>query len=334
MSQSWGTPYQNVGKNRYGANAIDLRSTYFIPELNRQGQSNSTSAGIDLSSTGSQSQSDSSSGFTEWSTDDNYMYFDSTHRNFTSNLSAGQLIFDINPINLQQPLDNVISMRINSFYFPNITTPDTSPDYFFFGRAYLNVTSSTLPVTQSIKSFNGNNYHFELDITNVNTVAVKMEPLDPIFYFQRPVQSLSQITFNFTTPVDFKPIPIPNDTLSVTSVAPGSNPAVFQINGTDTTDAIGPNGAQTAPGVAVYFANFNSQVNNAAANTIMNSDGYFITNVNSATNTFTVGALDLTALGATTLSGTAIIAKNRIGIEVRFKSFRQQLTNGIVATSV
>lgn len=334
MSQGWGNPYSNIGKGRNRPNAIDIKSL-LIKEIMAQGVPQSDSS-TDPSLGGGGGGSGGSGGsgsnmLTEWATDDVYLYLDSTHRNFTSNLAAGQLIFDINPINNQKPLENVVSLRVNSFYFPRITGPANVPDYFFFGRAYLDITSSELPQTASVLSFNGNSYHFELDITNLNTVAVKMEPLDPVFYFQKPVQSLSQITLNFSTPLEFKPIPLPNDVLSVVALA-GTNPAQFTINSASgTTSSLGAVGVPTAPGVAVYFENFLSP--DPTLNTqVTSTTGYFVDNIISTTN-FSVSALSFATLAANTPL-TTIVAKNRIGIEIRFKSFRQQQTNGLVATNI
>jgi hypothetical protein len=111
----------------------------------------------------------------------------------------------------------------------------------------------------------------------------------------------------------------------------GTNPAQFNVIDGNTTSSIGDIGVPTAPGVAVYFFNFQSP-DITINNTVVSNTGYFVTNITSA-QSFIVGALNFASLGVNTPC-TMIIAKNRIGIEARFKSIRNQQTNGLVATNV
>jgi hypothetical protein len=258
------------------------------------------------------------------------MYFDSTARDFTSNISNGALTFNVAVLNLQKPLDNIVSIRINSFYIPRIVGPASSPDYFFFDRVYVRLTSGSLPVMQSVLGQSGATYHFECEIQTVNSVGVKLIPIQPVYYFQRPIQSLSDLTFNFLIPLGFRPINLPNDTLRVRALA-GTNPAQFNILGVDDTSALAPIGVPPAPGIAVYFNDFSS-ANATINNAITVSTGRYVDTITSAIN-FIVSSLNFTGLAFDT-DCTMIIAKNRVGIEARFKSIRNQQTNGLVATNV
>jgi len=333
MSQYRG-PFSKVKKagNPYGRNAVDVKELYLKGEILRQG--NESTVNFDAAQAGSMSSASTiipSAPTTGGSaTDDVYLYFDSVARDFTSDLSNGAIKFLINNINNQTPVDNVISIRINSFYFPRVSAAATVPDYFFFGRVYVLITSPSMPSSQSVLAQNGNRYHFECEIQTLNSVAIKLIPIQPVYYFPRPVQSISELTFNFYTPLDFKSISIPNDTLQVVAQA-GTNPAQFFIQIPDNTSAIAPVGVPTAPGVAIYIQSFKS-VNPTLNNTVNSAVGYFADNIISLT-TFSVSLLDFTTLAVNTPC-IVIVAKNRVGIETRFKSIRGQLTNGIVATNM
>ena len=334
MSQERG-PYRNIRKagSKYGEFAVDVKETYLKNEILRQGQDSALSpssyysgnAGVENPIVAPTQYNTGGS-----STDDVYMYFDSTARDFTSNIANGALTFNVALLNLQKPLDNIISIRINSFYIPRIVGPATSPDYFFFDRVYVRLTSGTLPVMQSVLGQSGATYHFECEIQTVNSVGIKLIPVQPVYYFQRPIQSLSDLTFNFLIPLGFRPISLPNDTLRVRALA-GTNPAQFNVLGVDDTSALAPIGVPAAPGIAVYFNDFisaNSTINNAV--TILT--GRYVDTITSTVN-FVVSSLDFTGLLLDT-DCTMIIAKNRVGIEARFKSMRNQQTNGLVATNV
>jgi hypothetical protein len=337
MDQARGTPYRNIrkaGGQRHGNFSVDVKETYLKGEILRQGQESTidyesyygTNAAVSQGASGPPASA--SCGGT--CTDDVYMYFDSTARDFTSNLTNGEITFNVSTLNLQKPLDNVVSIRIDEFYIPRIQNANTFPDYFFFGTVFVRLASTSLPVVQSVLAQNGNTFHFECDIENLNSVAVKLIPKDPIYYFRTPIQSLSDLTFQFMVPLNFRSIILPNDTLIVDGVA-GTNPAQFIVVDGNTTSPIGDIGVPTAPGVAVYFLNFLSP-NITLNNTVVSTTGYFVTNIVSAT-TFIVGALNFATLPVNTRC-TMIVAKNRIGITARFKSIRNNQTNGLVATNV
>lgn len=335
--QGRGYPYKNVGNRgtKYGNFGIDVKEAYLKKEIARQGGESTVdfSAVSNWSSGPSQqapSQQAPSDSALSSATDDVYLYFDSTARDFTSDIAGGELKFNISTINNQKPVDNVISLRINSFYFPRVSAAATVPDYFFFDRVYVQIGSSSMPSSQAVLAQNGNRYHFECEIATLNSVAIKLTPIEPVYIFPRPIQSISDITFNFMVPLNFRNIVIPNDTLQVRAVA-GTNPGQFVILPTNDTSAIGAVGVPVAPGVAVYISNFNSA--STTLNNLANSaTGYFVDNIVSTT-LVTISTLNLATLAVDTPC-VMIVAKNRVGIEARFKSIRGQLTNGLVSTTL
>jgi hypothetical protein len=332
MSQERG-PYRNIrkaGMNKYGPGGIDVKEQYLKGEIMRQGQESTLTFDDMGSAQGGPSAQIIQSGGSLQNTDDVYMYFDSLAKG-TSNLSQGSLSYNVSNLNNGlQPLSNVVSITLGDFYFPRIVGAAGAPDYFFFGKVYLQIQSTTLPSAQSVLAQDGNRYHFEFDIETLNSVAIKLTPVKSTYYFQRPIQSISDITFNFMVPPSFRHIDIPTDTIVVQALA-GTNPAQFTVIDGSTTSPIGPVGVPVAPGVAIYLRNFNS-ASNTLNNTVNRNDGYFVDNIISVTN-FSVSTLDLSTLAVNT-ECTVIIAKNRIAIEARFKSMRSQSTNGLVATNV
>ena len=260
---------------------------------------------------------------------DTYMYFDSNARNFgLSNISIGTYAYDVPPLNSSFPVENIVAMRLNSFYVPSINNAATVPNYFFFARIYLRVSSSSMATNASVQAANNTYYHFELDIENFTSVALLLTPLRNIFYFNSPIQSLSDITFTFYRQPDFDSISFPNDVITVLGLA-GTNPAQFQVisSGDDTT-GIAPVGVPPAPGVAVYLTNFIS-ANSALNNQVNSSNGYFVDNVISTTN-FSISQLNFTTLLANTQT-TVTIAKNRIAFDMEFITVKPTTTNSLTA---
>ncbi len=262
--------------------------------------------------------------------EDTYVLFDTIQADGTSTLGNGELQFNVTTLNNNTPIQNIVSMQVNDFYFPRINNSATFPDYFFYGKMYMYINSSNIPTTQAVRAQSGNPYHFELDITQLNSVAVKLVPVRDTFYFQKPIQSLSDVKFEFTVPPTFLPVQIPKYTLTVQGIA-GTNPAQFNVIDGNDTSAIGPVGVPTAPGVAVYFQNFNSASSTLNVQ-VTSRTGYYVTNILSTTS-FIVGFLDFTTLPANT-TATLIIAKNRIGVELRFRSLKLQNTTGLVGVNI
>ena len=260
--------------------------------------------------------------------EDTYIYFDSQAKELVSDMSNGLIEWNITTLNNSKPIENIIQMKIGSFYLPLISNSTSLPDYYFFRRVYMKI--ETLPTAQAIRAQNNQSFHFEFDVDNLSSIAVKLTPIEDTYYFSRPVVSLDQLQVRFLVPLNFRKISLPKDDLSVTAIA-GTNPGQFRVNGLDTTASIGSVGVPTAPGVAAFFSEFISS--NATLNNLVNDlNGAFITNIISTT-TFSVTTFDFTTV-LTNIDCRALIGKNRICIPLRFTSVRDVKTNYLTGTHV
>lgn len=262
--------------------------------------------------------------------DDTSLHFDSYYKvSGSSALSNGEINFSIATLNNNYPITDIVQIKLTPFYFPLVTNATGSPDYYWYRKVYMQIVE--LSPTQSVLSHNSKQFQFEFDVDGFSSAAVKLTPVNDTFYFQRPIQSLDSLTLRFTTDHDFLAIPLPQDTLSVVAIG-GTNPAQFRTNVVDTTSALGPVGAPTAPGVAVYInglSTSNVGINNAA-NT---RSGVYVTNIDSTT-VFTVGSLNFSALAVGDYPCTIRIPKNHIALTMRFTSARVYQTNFMDAIHV
>lgn len=315
-------PYSNIKRVTNRCNTIDVHEI-MKQQLAAQGAENGPGSNsiVAVNSTpNSQStfnmiQQDSR-GFEDYE-----FHFDSIDRDTSSDMSNGEMKWSISALNNNRDLKNCVEMRVGPIYFPRVNTAPGCPDYFFYRKVYMQILN--LPVTQAIIGSKGNQYHFEFDVENLNSVAVKLKPTKETFFFQRPVSSLTDLAVRFMIPHNFRRISIPKDVVTIQSVN-NSNPARFTITSGDlTTDLLGTLGPTILPGTAVYINSFlsaNANVNN----NVNTNDGLYITNIINAT-TFEIASLDLTSIPPTI--GTMIIPKNHVGFPMRFTSVSDQPTN-------
>lgn len=299
--------------------AIDLQN-------NTQTETNNTSQVTNTTNTTvSNSQPAASTvGFTNTE-----FYFDSISKDGTSDINGGEIKFQINTLNNGNPIQNIVQLKVGSFYFPSVQNPASSPQFYFFRRVYAQITN--LPSTQSVLAGNNKSYHFEFEVENVNSIAVKLVPIRDTFVLQRPLNSLDSITLRFMVPLNFSRIPIPQDSLVVTTVN-GSNPAQFTIVGTYTTAILGDVGTPVAPGIAVSLSGI-STPDVTINNILSNSAGIYVTRIVDST-TFEINGVDFSdptnfPPAGPTYDANLYIFKNRIAIPMRFTSVSPQITNYI-----
>lgn len=261
----------------------------------------------------------------DWGVQDTYVYFDSRRRNAAaSNYSAGVISFDLARLNQNLPVNNIVKIEIGSFWFPQIQPYDSAngPDFFYFRRVYARINELT--VRQGYQGDSSNAYHFEFEIDSSNPTAVLLRPIKPIYYAPQPINYLNTLTLTFYVPLDFKPVPILQDTVPVVGVA-GTNPAQFRIlDGTPNT-VFQPFPSVAPIATAVYINGFNSTdvtLNNLVYNS---GNGVFVTAL-IGSDTVVVGGLDFTTLGVDT-DASIYVAKNRIAFGMKFSSLVTQSTN-------
>lgn len=262
-------------------------------------------------------------------------YFDSLYKSGASEPLQGQLSYSIPQLNSLVPIQNIIECRVGSFYFPNILSSGAT-DFFYYRRVYMKI--SGIVSTSSAQGINGNTYHFEFNVTNVNSTSVLLEPVNSSYYFQVPQISFNEVSFTFFAPLNFKRIPIPADQI-VVQIIPGSianDPAgnFTVINGS--TSNIGAIGIPAAPGIAVFFTNFVS--GDPPTDALINTEGgIYVTNIISTT-TFSVNvsfvAVPVPVFPATAPIGVMTIGKNRVAFQMRFTCLDSSPKNGAIQTHV
>lgn len=268
---------------------------------------------------------------------DEHIYFDSRFANGASDRPNGELRWSVPDLNNTQQVSNCVEMNLGEFYFPRIVTSASVPDFFYARRAFMEL--QTVSSTAAVMAPNNSRFHFEFEVSNLDSGAVLFTPLRDSFFFPRPVTAISDFNVRFTVPSGniaapaFKRIPIPVDVAPIAAVVRvgpgvGYNPAQFEFtDGVTTTAVIGPVGVLPAPGVAIYISNYDGFFSSVPSfNDVVNRpEGWFVTEILDDT-TFVVGGLDLDfedAVGG----GQMHIPKNRVAFPVRFTSVRDQNTN-------
>lgn len=256
---------------------------------------------------------------------DTSVFFDTAYSTVPSNLSNGELIFNITAVNDGRDIPNIIEVAISPFYFQIPLQSSTQPNFFFYRRVYLNITG--LPAAQSVRAANGNLYQFEFEVININSIAVQLVPLRPAFYLQSILSSMNEVQMHFTVGPDFTPIPLLKTTVLV-QVVPFSNPAQFTILNGDLNTLLADTTAYpfipTAPGIAVFFTGFDPIV------AINSTQGVYVTRLIDAT-TFEVAGYDASAV-AIPARANVLIGKNRICMNLRFTSVANKTTNYVVVS--
>lgn len=257
------------------------------------------------------------------------IYFDTIHRDRTTEISNGELSWNIPPLNFDLSISNCIQIHLNEFYLPNVLTDIGEPDFFYYRRVFLEYRDA--PNNQAVLGANGNRFHFEFAVENITGQAVRLVPLKNSFFFNRPINTLSSFRIRFavpaTSPTSFRRVPIPNDLINVTTELLGGlgyNPIRFRITG-DLTNVIGRVGVLSTP-VAVTFTNYQSNVP-LVNNQINNPDGIFVTNIIDD-NVFEIAGINGNTVNIPA-AATMLVMKNRIAFPVRFTSVVDRPTNYI-----
>jgi hypothetical protein len=251
-------------------------------------------------------------------------YFDSLYQDLSAVTGVGQLAFSIVNLNGLNPIQNVIALKIGSFYFPNLGTVGLT-DFFYYRRVYLKIEN--IVKQSSVQAANTESYHFEFDVQNINSTAVLLTPINELFYFQAPITALSSIIFTFYTPLNFKHIPIPSAQIVVqpdpANLATGD---FLVITGGLATD-IGPIGVLLPPGIAVFFTNYTS--GNPVIDAQVNAaGGIYVTDVLTSTS------FRLSIPIAIAPPTVMIVGKNRIAFQMRFTSLAPSADNGLIPVHV
>lgn len=326
-------PYTNIRKTQNRSNKIDTHEL-LKAEIAKQGDETNyvfaLPSGPVTNPTINVAQSITPAVTGQVGVNDIHIQFESEVMSGMSGLQTGQMSFSIPILNNNLPIDNCTHIRIGKFYFPLIRNDANSPEYYFFRRIYMQITSITS--NQVVRMANSNDYHFEFDIENLNSVSVLLNPVNDIFYFRQPITSMSTFDVRFFAPNGiggYRNISLPKHRVTVRSV-PNSTPfARFEIIGDDITNLIDsaliPNTYPSPvipltpnPPIAVYMRGFNSS-NANINNQVNSSQGLFVTGFVLNFNTFQIASLDFNGFNEA-VTCTMYIAKNRISFPIRFST--------------
>lgn len=266
-------------------------------------------------------------------------YFDSVYSDTAASAANGQIAFSVVNLNSNNPIQNITSAHINSFYFPKIASTSAA-DFFYFRRVYLRIEN--IAQVSSVQAPAGANYHFEFNVEDVNGTCVLLTPVNPNFYFQAPITALSTIFFTFTIPVGFKPIPLPAPTVVVQAI-PNSTPIATFAVVSGNISSIGPFGVPTPPGIAVFITGFvgvGTPIDPTVNPAVNNTNGIFITNILPAMvvppfypDRFEVAGIDFATVNSSN-QPMMIIAKNRFAFPMRFTCLQPRANNGVIQVHV
>lgn len=329
------SPYSNVHRVVNRNNSLDVHEL-LKQELLKQtpGSDSSFNPTLTAASLGNQAlvAGSPSIGF-----EDHELYFESPYRDQSSDYSTGEIKYSISAVNNNQELRGVIEMHIGPFIFPKIPTVATVPDFFYFRRVFMELT--TAPSTQVVQGQGNIKYHFEFEVSNPNGQAILLTPVKGSFFFRRPITSMTDFQVRFTVPPTnpsiglLKNIPLPNDTVGISMQINGGlfgyDPVRYTIAFPYTTEILGLVGTLAAPGVAVFITMPTSS-SNTINDMVTSTAGVFVTNIINS-NTFEIGAIDSSTLSLQ-YGGVMYIPKNRIAFPVRFTCVREQVTNYIGIT--
>lgn len=259
------------------------------------------------------------------------LYFDSVHRNPTSVMENGEILWDITTLNQGLSITQIVGIEIGNFYIPKVNVASTYPDFFYFNKVFIAFLDTV--TQQTIRAANGQLFHIECDVVNGTGQAVSLVPVRSTFYFTQPINDLTQLRVKFLVPQTnplsnlLKVVPLPYETLSVQVALTGGfgyNPLRLTMLNGQTSSTIGLIGALAAPGVAVFIAGLVSN-DTTTNNAINDANGVFVTNVIDAT-TIEIAGIDSSPINAV-YTATMFIPKNRIAFPMRFTTLSATPTN-------
>jgi hypothetical protein len=111
-------------------------------------------------------------------------------------------------VQIQDTLQQVISMKINPFWIPLVTTMNS---YYQKIRLLIKEFSSqSISVTEyfnpSDNQANIETYHWEFDVVQVDGSRMLLKTKEPLFVFRKPFARVETLTFIFRTPFSIMPL--------------------------------------------------------------------------------------------------------------------------------
>lgn len=264
---------------------------------------------------------------------DSSLYFDSIYKE-AANYEDSSIQFQTRVLNNNTDLNNVVQLRLSRFYFPRPTWEQpfvaTTPDYLYLRKIYMFIQE--LPISSSIGTNAGRQYHYELDVRNVDSISTELIPVQQDLYLPTPMQSVTQLTFKFYIPPTMVPIILYPDIMTFRAI--NATDYAF-ITATDyraisTEFAAGAAGVLTTQ-VGIWFQAITPPVITDA----LRPQGWFVSAMLAATGTEPFGGFQLSAAPTGIVAGnlcTFQIRKNRVAFEMRFTQMQTPTATGLVPT--
>jgi hypothetical protein len=271
---------------------------------------------------------------------DSAIYFDSLRRE-AANYADAALQFQTRVLNNNTDLTNVVQLRLSRFYFPRPTWPEPIksqvPDYLYLRKLYMFIQE--LPSTSTVGTAAGRQYHFELDVQNINSISTELVPINKDLYLPTPISTLNQLTFKFYLPPDMTPVILYQDTLTALH---DTDPEDFRfINPTDYQNistefdlsVIAGGGLLTTP-VGIWF----TALDPPASSNAIRPEGWFIVELYDFIAFPPYGGFRIATPPPTGIAfNTAVtfqIRKNRFAFEMRFSQMQTPTATGLIPTHV
>lgn len=255
----------------------------------------------------------------------NEVYFESATN--WPGIGIGQFMWNIPPLNSNNPINNCVEILIGEFYLPKPAQVG-AVDPLYYRRVFMRVAELD---QISVRNDNGPLYHWEFAVEVIHSNAVLLRPLRPALHFRTSLPSLSTLSVSFLAPnpatgrLDALNIPATTAMIymALTNNTTGYNPIRFFLVSPGNA---GSAGVPLAPGLLAFVTNFASTDPNI--NALINSpDGILVTNVID-NRTIEIGNIDGSSL-TSPFTATIAFAKNRLAFPLRFTSLATGLTNNI-----
>lgn len=260
--------------------------------------------------------------------EDTEIYFDSSQADTSSDLSTGEIKWDINLINNFSGIKNCIEISVGDIIMPKIMIDSVNTDFLYENKVFMEI--SNLTTQQSIIANNNNKYHFEFHVEPLTNYTVKLVPIKKTFFFQRPITSITNLNIKLYVPSTtrsflFKPIPLPATVISIKSVPDdGTNKEYTWTINTPMNDAYIFDQLNQNTAIAYYISEYISP-DTAANNYLTNPNGFYGLTATAKDQFYMTNEFASSIIPPT--DAYMLIPKNRISFSVRFTSVVNQVTN-------
>jgi hypothetical protein len=226
--------------------------------------------------------------------------------------------------------DRIVKIIASPFNFPHVYTPTSTIFDVFYARSVF-MTIRFVPATHLVQSAQPNElFTFELAVDDIESSAVFLRPLEPVFCLRQPVTITGDLTIRFQVRAPsggFIACPIPPTQISVARVAaPAGGPTTFSLSQGMYIGVLAPPGAAWDVPILFRRASPASAPLTPLEAALVDLVGRNASNF-TALGTFTIPDDTSAIAGAPAIS--VFIPKNSIAMALRFSSLQATRTNDL-----